>query len=258
MKLFAMCMVCQAELGHPSFEPFFAPYYEDMIAPIQCARGHKTVVMLQSQKFEVLLESGAAALAAGFTLEAAATFSAAFERFIEFAAKVMLLHMGMDSATYDEMFKELARQSERQIGSFMALHALVLGVAYKPVPKIAQFRNDTIHKGAIPTPDEVTNFCSLIYTEIVRTAKLLRARCEKSINAVIMDNLQARRKKVPAGIHVATVAMSGLSSLMNLDAEEDFEQAYVAFLEGQRVMTNAVPELQALHALLFPKKSNAQ
>lgn len=246
-------MACQAELGHPSFEPFFAPYYEDMIAPIQCARGHKTVAMLQSQKFEVLLESGATALAAGFTLEAAATFSAAFERFMEFAAKVMLLHMGMDTAAYDEMFKEMARQSERQIGSFMALHALVLGVAYKPVPKIAKFRNDTIHKGTIPTPDEVTSFCSLIYTEIVRTAKLLREHCDKSINAVIMDDLQIRRKKVPAGVQVATVATSGLYSLTNLDAKENFEQAYDAFLEGQRMMTNAVPDLQALHDLLFPK-----
>lgn len=85
-------MLCQIELGHPSFEPLFVPYYEDRIAPIKCSRGHESLLIIQNQKFEVLLESGANALSAGFTLEAAATFSTALERFFEFASKVMLIH----------------------------------------------------------------------------------------------------------------------------------------------------------------------
>ena len=36
MQIFAMCMECQKELGHPSFEPFFVPYFEDRIAHITC------------------------------------------------------------------------------------------------------------------------------------------------------------------------------------------------------------------------------
>src|SRR5271165_787884 len=40
---------------------------------------------MQSQKFEMLLDSGAAALLEGFTLEACASFAAALERFYEFS-----------------------------------------------------------------------------------------------------------------------------------------------------------------------------
>lgn len=58
-------MECQKELGHPSFETFFLPYYEDRLTEVECSRHHKSVLLLQSQKFEVLLESGANALAGG-------------------------------------------------------------------------------------------------------------------------------------------------------------------------------------------------
>jgi len=81
-------MECQKELGHPSFEPIIADYYEEALAFIECSRGHKSAILLQSQKFEVLLESAANALIEGYTLEAASSLSSAYERFFEFAINV--------------------------------------------------------------------------------------------------------------------------------------------------------------------------
>jgi hypothetical protein len=124
-------MECQKELGHPSFEPFFVPYYDDRVASIECSRGHKSSLLIQSQTFEVLLESGANALAAGFTLEAAASFSAALERFYEFFLKVFCIHRNMSHDVYDQMFKQIAKQSERQLGAFLTLYALEFGEIYK-------------------------------------------------------------------------------------------------------------------------------
>jgi len=73
------------DLGRPSFEAFIADYFDDGIALIECSAGHKTALVMQSQKFEMLLDSGAAALLEGFTLEACASFAAALERFYEFS-----------------------------------------------------------------------------------------------------------------------------------------------------------------------------
>ena len=70
MKTLATCMACSAEHGHPGNEIFLLPYYDDRIAYVTCSQGHKSAIVLQSAKFEVLLESGANALADGFTLEA--------------------------------------------------------------------------------------------------------------------------------------------------------------------------------------------
>jgi hypothetical protein len=94
MKMFAMCMQCQTELGHPSFEPFIADYFDEGVAHIECARGHKSAISVQSLKFEVLMESGANALLEGYTFEACAAFSAALERFYEFASQVMCMARG--------------------------------------------------------------------------------------------------------------------------------------------------------------------
>ena len=54
-----------------------ADYFDDGVATIECSAGHKTALILQSQKFEMLLDSGATALLEGFTLEACASFAAA-------------------------------------------------------------------------------------------------------------------------------------------------------------------------------------
>jgi hypothetical protein len=256
MQLFATCMPCQIELGHPSFEPFFVPYFEDRIAPIQCSRGHKSVVILQSQKFEVLLESGANALTAGFTLEASATFYAALERFFEFAAKVMLMHQGMSDTIYEQMFKELARQSERQIGSFIALHALVFGAAYVPNKEITPFRNAVIHKGEIPTPAEAGKFGQNIYSEIYRTSNLLRQHCHTAINPVISEDLRVRRGKIPTGTSVAVAAQMGLYSLAAADNWADFDDALEAYVKARDMMSRSAPEMQALHDTLFPQRSD--
>jgi hypothetical protein len=64
-------------------------YFDDGVGQFECTAGHKSALLIQSLKFELLMESGATALLQGFTLEACASFSTALERFYEFALKVM-------------------------------------------------------------------------------------------------------------------------------------------------------------------------
>jgi hypothetical protein len=61
-----------------------ADYFANGVVRIKCSAGRKTALIMQSQKFEMLLDSGSPALLEGFTLEACASFSAAPERFYEF------------------------------------------------------------------------------------------------------------------------------------------------------------------------------
>src|SRR5688500_12831618 len=113
MKIHLVCSECLFEQGQPGrLQLIQAPYYEDRVAHIECELGHKTIAVLQDSKFEVLMESGAAALANDFTLEAAASFSTALERFYEFGLKVLFKQKGLDTAAYENMFSEMARQSE--------------------------------------------------------------------------------------------------------------------------------------------------
>jgi hypothetical protein len=258
MKIFAMCMECLKELGRPSFEPFFLPYYEDRLAEIECSRHHKSVLLLQSQKFEVLLESGANALTAGFTLEAVASFSSGLERFYEFCIKVISAHRNISQVVYEQMFKEMANQSERQLGAFLALHAIEFGNAYVPNKKIIEFRNSVIHKGRIPTPDEATSFCGRVYDEIFNLTQKLEQDHNSAISEVISHDLRKRAEMVPKGTPIATTTGTMFFSLARKDKRPTFVEAYDEFLKGKNAVASAVPALKVISSLLksvtAPKK----
>lgn len=51
---------------------------------LTCPKGHRNVVVLQQQKFEVLFEIGAHAIEDGYYREAVSSFTASLERFYEF------------------------------------------------------------------------------------------------------------------------------------------------------------------------------
>lgn len=250
-------MSCQVELGHPSFEPIFAPYYDDRLATIKCSRGHESVLVLQSLKFEVLLESGAEALAAGFTLEAAASFSAALERFFEFSTRTMLMHQGLSAPDIEQVFSEMSRQSERQLGAFLALHRMVLGTAYAPNKKIVEFRNAVIHKGQIPTPPEVEEFCGRVYAEILRTVEALKVHCGASIQAAIQEDMKGRTSKLPSGAKIATVAGGSFFSLAADQNQPDFQSAFDAHKKWAELIAQALPHMQQINKALSLKAADA-
>lgn len=250
MQIFAMCMECQKELGHPSFEPFFVPYYEDRIAHITCSRGHKSVYIIQSQKFEILMESGVNALAAGFTLEACASFSAALERLYEFALKVIATHRDVNEDAYMETYREMSRQSERQLGAFLVLFVLQFGSAYKPNRSIAEFRNSVIHKGLIPTPEQACDFCSKVYLEILSITERLQTELSEAIDQVVLADLQERYAKADATLPKATAAGGLFFSLSTSPPKRSFDEAFRSFQESKEKLLSSIPQMEALHLFL--------
>lgn len=204
LKIFALCGECLVEQGRPSSEFFILDYYDDGIAYATCSAGHKTAILVRNSKFETLLESGATALLEGFTLEACATFFAALERFYEFAMLVLCTAHGLSPQVYAKMFAGMARQSERQLGAFMLIHALEFGEAYKPDDKITKIRNSVIHKGTIPTPDEAHQFAARVYRAISSLYLRLHDKHSTHVINVRAQGLQEKHAKVPKGMRVST------------------------------------------------------
>lgn len=251
MQIFTMCMECQKELGHPSFEPFVVPYFDDRIAYVKCSRGHKSAVLVQSQKFEVLLESGANALIAGFTLEAVSSFSAALERFYEFCVEVIAIHRKMPREVYEQMFKTMARQSERQMGAFLALHAVELGVAYIPDPKITEFRNAIIHKGQIPSPDQSHEFCSKVYDEILRLFKMLSKNFSTAIQEQVSHDVKVRWERVSKEMPTATASGTMFFNLTHAEHKETFKEALDQYVKTEHFQKDAVAPLRVFYQALM-------
>lgn len=244
MKIFTMCMECQKELGHTSFEPIIADYYEEALALIECSRGHKSAILLQSQKFEVLLESAANALIEGYTLEAASSLSSAYERFFEFAINVFCKKSNIPKKALEETFKQVAKQSERQIGGFLFLYLLEFGTHYTLNKKIPELRNRIIHQGYIPTPDEVISLGELIYQEILSITKLIKANLASEMQQVIMETLQARDEKIPNETPRATTTGTIFFSLAMVEQKDNFQEALATYKDAREKLLGSVPYLR--------------
>jgi len=255
MKTFVMCMQCQAELGHPSLEPFFAHYFDEGIAHIECARGHKSAILLQSLKFEALMESGANALLEGYTFEACAAFSAALERFYGFSVRVMCIARGMPHEVLEKMFTEMARQSERQLGAFMTLYAAEFREAYKPSAKMVEFRNGVIHKGVIPKPEEATKFCGDVYEAVTSLYAKLSTRYKEDIRKLVSQELQEKRKKAGTGVATATSTGTIFFNIARDANPASFAEALESFAKAQAVIRGALPYMQRLHELIRALKN---
>ena len=243
-------MECLKELGHPSFEPIIANYYDVAIATIECSRGHKLAFMLQSQKFEILLESAASALLEGYTIEAASSFSAALERFYEFCIRVFSRKDGLNEIEFNATFKQMAHQSERQLGAFLYLYLQNFGKAYQVKNKIIEFRNRVVHKGYIPTLEEVEGYGADIFDEICEVTKVLKESFPDTIMKVIFADMHARGKNLPPDMPRATSSGTMFFNLASGDQKTSFKAALASFKQAQEMIAGAVPYMKMLNNIV--------
>ncbi len=237
-------MECQKELGHPSFEPIFVEYFDDRLGSLTCSRGHTGTVILQSQKFEVLMESGVNALLQGFTLEACSSFAAAVERAIEFGLRVLCTAQGVSNDLWGKTFKPISKQSERQLGAFTVMHALAFGEPYISNQKFVERRNRVIHQGEVLNKDEATAFCALAYGEIVGLMVRIKNAFPTQLHDTIVREMIDRQKIIPPG-HRATTTGTNFYNLTNT-IHRPFSDALAHFQHSQKLLHDAIPEMEAM------------
>lgn len=250
MKLFSMCMMCLQELVPPSFEPIISDYFEEPISYVTCNNGHKSILLLQNHKFEILLESAANALLDGYTLEAASTLSAAYERFFEFVIKVLIERHNIDDVAFTNTFKQIARQSERQTGGFLFLYLLSFKKNYQINKKIVEFRNKVIHSGYIPKNDEVLDFADLIYNEMSHISLLLMENYPMEIRSVGIKEMKICIEKKPEGMPIATINNAAFSPLESSDEKLTFRATLERYKEYKKLLETALPYLNELNKLI--------
>lgn len=150
-------------------------FRDDGCYRFECKNGHKTKVILQNQKFEILFNIGAHAILDGYYREAVSSFSSSLERFYEFALRTLLEKSSGSDKLFQEVWKKLSSQSERQLGAYIVLWASNFN---KRPPLLSNsevsFRNSVIHKGKIPTKEEAINYGDSVLKVIVPQMVVLR------------------------------------------------------------------------------------
>lgn len=153
------CSQCATEFGQQSQQLFSVEVRGGETYQLTCLNGHESLVLLQHRNFEVLFEIGLLALLDGYYREAVLDFAAATERFLEFFAYFVLFKHGVSESELSVCWKMLARQSERQLGTFLALYALNYNAAPRYLSNASiEFRNRVAHRGHIPDRSEAIRY----------------------------------------------------------------------------------------------------
>ena len=171
MKIRFRCMECTEEsfgnlnIGiHYNESP--QDFLDDYLYDFTCKNGHENHVALSNHKYELLFDSGICALDDGYYREAVADFAASLERFYEFCIRMILISTTENGIeNFNNLWKEMYRQSERQYGAFVALYTSFMGKAPETLKNV-DFRNNIIHKGEFPSKEKTLEYAKYVSERI--------------------------------------------------------------------------------------------
>ncbi len=188
---------------------------------VECINGHKTIIPMQNEKFEILFDIGLNALRNGYKIEAIACVHASMERFREWCIKIFLKYNGIKKEDFKETWRYVGSQSERQLGAFYFLYLQTLKSRPERFEKI-EFRNQVFHKGKIPTHSEAYEYIEYVLNYIHTILRQFKSQFKDSISEVEADRLQEIKKEFRGTIGVP----SSLGRLVtNCDEDMSLEAA---------------------------------
>ena len=219
MKLPLSCPQCMID-DIRSARPIAAvEFRDDGRYEVACSKGHRAITLLQQQKFELLFDIGAYAIADGYYREAVSSFAASLERFYEFFIRALMLQKGIHPEVIDNAWKTVAAQSERQVGGFTLLYALEFG---RPPQLLSSarvaFRNDVIHKGRIPTRSEALDYGQAVLDVVRPILKEAQERLLEGVKKTVFRQILRSRTSADQGQPSATLSISTIISLSVADA----------------------------------------
>jgi hypothetical protein len=233
MKVRAPCPVCAKaavedarEGRHAQLSWLDTELAEDGVTRVICEYGHESTLLHTGRRHQVLFESGCKALLDGYSNEAVSSVAAALERSYEFFVRVASRKVGIDAQALATTWKNVSAQSERQLGGFLLLYALVARKSFVIDPAMQAFRNSVIHRGRLVGAEDAYQFAEKAYGVIRGIMGLLRATCEAEMWAEINDVSEAQREAAPSGLPMLSATQTEFDLIADLE--------FVSYLEDLR------------------------
>ncbi|EJL21219.1 hypothetical protein PMI01_05277 [Caulobacter sp. AP07] len=169
MRIGVTCFECCNDTNLSDAEVTYAALRDDALYTFRCSRGHEHHIVLLQMRFEVLAEVAVQAILDGYYRDAVSSFTASLERFYEFFVQAAIITKHVPKDTFDATWKLVRKQSERQLGMYLALYLLEVGTLPPTLTNDqTKFRNSVVHDGHIPSEEEAILFGQSVI-EIVHT-----------------------------------------------------------------------------------------
>src|SRR5690606_36753730 len=129
MRLMMPCMQCVEEVSRSNdplaglqLYPQYIEINDSGVYTATCRNGHTNSAITQQHKHETLFDLATFAILDGYYREAVMSFAASLERFYEFMIFIGLHELECEEDVIDSLWRDIAKQSERQLGAFIALY----------------------------------------------------------------------------------------------------------------------------------------
>ena len=165
----------------------------------------------------------------GYYREAVSSFAAASERLYEFFIRVVMHHRGVSETDLDNTWDLVKKQSERQLGAFYFLfleEAKRAPFTKKETECRSSFRNDVIHKGTIPSFEEVIKFGEGTFTHMNNIITMLKDNYPQSVQFVVSRRMSKLIKD--NDIDISTQSVPTIS-LTRGDEIKSFSEELISF-----------------------------
>lgn len=224
MFIVTTCHVCGREkmLAGDTPTSFYVELTDTGYVSATCSNGHDVMSSIQNFDFELLFDLAGMALLDGFSREAVGTFATAVERARETYIRCSFHSDFKPNATFERTWREVRRQSERQLGAFLFAwlgneHCEPRNFSQKEI----ELRNNCVHYGAIPSFQDALAFgqSALEMIEEIHTA-LVKDGSEKIMAEVFRRAMRSdagtSRKE---GKQVSTTCLPTMIAPWNADRD---------------------------------------
>src|ERR1700704_4595188 len=125
MRIFVILDYEKGSLTRGTFD--FVDVRDDGVYDLTTPSGERHQLLLVDFHFELLYEIGSNALLDGYYREAVTSFAVALERFYETFIQFYFAVRNPDAFDWDAFWKNLGKQSERQLGAFCVAYCSLFG-----------------------------------------------------------------------------------------------------------------------------------
>jgi hypothetical protein len=221
MRLPLICAQCMSDNIESAQILKLAEFLDDNVYEVECPKGHRTITVLQQQKFEILFEIGAYAIVDGYYREAVSSFTSSLERFYEFFVRASLIEAKVAANTIADVWRLVATQSERQLGAFIFLFTLTTGSAPLTLSsKQIEFRNAVIHKGVIPSRQEAELYGNSVLNIIRAGLNTAKQYFPNGVTQAAMQVLMdANKQAAERGTRTSTASLGTIIGLEVADQQ---------------------------------------
>jgi hypothetical protein len=211
MRIRLICAECYEQSGRAWFVDTIR---DDGLYTGKCPAGHNLLLATQTLRHEMLFEIALNAIEDKYYREAVASFAASVERFYEFGVKVICYSRGIAQAQFDQAWRKVANQSERQLGAYVFLYFFEFGTLPELLSnRMAELRNEVVHRGLLPSKDDAVAFGSAAYEVIQHGVRQLRETHLDHVNQALGDHVTGvfsgmDQHKYPRTVQVTTTALN--------------------------------------------------